>query len=88
MFPNTTRMTREERTTIHAAAAVSETERMDISKEFEDPSNTEHKKVVFILRRFSSFSLAWLSDCRINFSLYLNVTTTSALIITCKNVLI
>lgn len=55
MFPNTTRMTREERTTIHAAAAVSETERMDISKEFEDPSNTEHKKVVFILRRLSSF---------------------------------
>lgn len=88
MFPNRTRMTRVERTTMHAAAAVSETERMDISKEFDDPSNTEHKKVVFILRRFSSFFLAWLSDCRINFSLYLNVTTTSALIITCKNVLI
>ena len=51
-------MTRVERTTMHAAAAVSETERMDISKEFEDPSNTEHKKAVFILRRFSSFSSA------------------------------
>ena len=62
MFPNTTRMTRVERTTMHAAAAVSETERMDISKEFEDPSNTEHKKVIFILRRYSSFFfLAWLN---------------------------
>lgn len=55
MFPNTTRMTRVERTTMHAAAAVSETKRMDISKEFDDPSNTEHKKVIFILRRYSWF---------------------------------
>lgn len=42
-------MTRVERTAIQATAAVSEVERMDISKEFEDPSNTKHKKVVFTL---------------------------------------